>query len=231
MGDSITVIAVRDADSLSNEVYQHFRSQVSIKRRQKCDSFVRREDSCRGVLGEMLITQLASNHTSRTVSPEDIRVTDQGKPYFSIPDFHFNISHSGSWIIGAVDSQEIGIDIERKRPIDSSMITLLHPEEERYVRSGVSSHEIEHRFFRIWTLKEAYIKAIGTGVETPLQSFCCLPQSDGSVQLSAPNLPEKYIRKFSIDNKYSCAICTARPISQVIISIQKVSALAEEQGS
>ena len=41
-------------------------------------------------------------------------VQEYGKPYIpALPDMHFNISHSGRWIVCAVDSKPIGIDIEK----------------------------------------------------------------------------------------------------------------------
>lgn len=85
-----------------------------------------------------------------------------GKPYFiNFPDIYFNISHSGKYVACVVSDKEVGIDIEGDRKASISLAgRFFCPEEVSWINEADS----EDRFFRIWTLKEAYGKAIGCGV-------------------------------------------------------------------
>nr|WP_084787523.1 hypothetical protein [Anaerobacillus alkalidiazotrophicus] len=39
-----------------------------------------------------------------------------------LQSFHFNVSHSGNWVVCATDNQPIGIDIEEIKPIDFQIV-------------------------------------------------------------------------------------------------------------
>ena len=98
----------------------------------------------------------------------------RGKP--AIPGFplHFNLSHSGTMAACAVTREiEVGIDIEQIRPMDdieNIARRFFHAEE---CRKLLALPQQEHAlaFFRCWTRKEAYIKAIGDGLFAPLDGF------------------------------------------------------------
>jgi 4'-phosphopantetheinyl transferase len=87
---------------------------------------------------------------------------------------HFNLSHSGDWALYAVAlRREVGIDIESHRlarDFDGIVNRFFSPGE----RTAISSLAEEQRpaaFFRYWTVKEAYLKAHGTGLSSPLDQF------------------------------------------------------------
>lgn len=89
--------------------------------------------------------------------PEDsICVGAYGKPFLSKSDFHFNISHSGQYLIIGVDKDEIGVDIEKITDFPVFAYDLFFVEEEiKWFQNDIL------RFFQIWTAKEAIIKAVG----------------------------------------------------------------------
>ncbi|MGQ0585167.1 MAG: 4'-phosphopantetheinyl transferase family protein [Reyranella sp.] len=98
-----------------------------------------------------------------------------GKPRLADrPSVHFSLSHSGDQAVLAVSEQrEIGIDIERVRPLDHLDLArrYFHPNEVAAIGGVKASDEQLLAFFRIWTLKEATAKAIGKGLSIPLDSF------------------------------------------------------------
>ncbi|PCH94540.1 MAG: hypothetical protein COB85_05505 [Bacteroidetes bacterium] len=103
------------------------------------------------------------------IDPIDVRIgrRDKGKP-FSINDssLNFNISNSGGICVFSFSYVgEMGIDIEKIRQL---------PDLEELIRKNYSNSEIGYinkkdderltRFFRLWTVKESYLKAIGEGM-------------------------------------------------------------------
>ena len=102
----------------------------------------------------------------------------RGKPH--LPDYApFNISHTGDYAVLALSRQAVGVDLERIRPLDWQRIALrfFHPEERAFL---ARSSEPESDFFRIWTLKESYLKAEGTGFSVSPASFAVLPTGEDS---------------------------------------------------
>lgn len=90
----------------------------------------------------------------------------------------FNLSHTQSLLACAVTiNSEVGIDLEeRDRKLSRNLMALARrrfsPEEADWLACFEDPVEQHQRFMQLWTLKEAYVKALGTGIrETPLKDF------------------------------------------------------------
>ena len=85
-----------------------------------------------------------------------------GKPkFFSHPEIFLNISHSGKYVACAVSDRPVGIDIEGGRKASISLAERFFDKSEA---DWIKEQDTDERFFRIWTLKEAYGKATSLGV-------------------------------------------------------------------
>ena len=102
-----------------------------------------------------------------------------GKPYYpAFPDFHYNISHSGSYAVCAYCTQPVGIDLQ-KIPEDPHRILLIakrffSSEEQEALRELQGKNEPEamcRLFCRYWTARESYIKLTGRGLAEPFENF------------------------------------------------------------
>jgi 4'-phosphopantetheinyl transferase len=94
-----------------------------------------------------------------------------GKPCFRIhPEVRFNISHSGDLVICAVSDFEIGIDIQEKSRMNTDRIAkkVMSPvEHKKYLESS----ERQDFFYRVWVMKESYVKWTGDGITRELHSL------------------------------------------------------------
>lgn len=99
-----------------------------------------------------------------------------GKPLLKLEErggeaFHFNLAHSGTHIlIGVSPNLEIGVDLEALSPGEVRMAPLVRnictPSEAAWVE-GLGVLEKELALSRLWTAKEAILKAIGSGFQIP----------------------------------------------------------------
>lgn len=89
-----------------------------------------------------------------------------GKPSIAGSPLHFNVSHSHELAIFAVSERRIGIDVEHvcSRNSYAGIARRYFSPEEQSLLSSVPPEERQRWFFRIWTLKEAYLKATGEGL-------------------------------------------------------------------
>lgn len=94
---------------------------------------------------------------------------EHGKPALAEhPKQHFNVSHAQGIAAAIVSDCECGIDCERVRAYRPRVMLRCFSEKERAAVEGLPESERDLMFFRFWTLKEAYVKAIGRGLAFPL---------------------------------------------------------------
>ena len=91
-----------------------------------------------------------------------------GKPDFEKGDKHFNLSHSGGYVCCAVGLQEMGIDLQDRRPLKNFRIAQRYfsEKEKTALERCVDPMQKEELFYRIWVKKEAYAKLTGEGIAT-----------------------------------------------------------------
>ncbi|PKA96764.1 4'-phosphopantetheinyl transferase [Flavobacteriaceae bacterium MAR_2009_75] len=109
--------------------------------------------------------------------PEKIKIAYEefDKPYLvDYPDFKFNVSHSGQYVaLAFVKNFKCGVDIERiKNDFDVLEIAdnFFSPSEIEQLHN-VPKNQLFIAFYRLWTRKESFIKAKGSGLSFPLSSF------------------------------------------------------------
>ena len=111
--------------------------------------------------------------------PSDLVFTfgPRGKPGVSGggSQIRFNLSHSGDLALYALTVNcEIGVDVEKVRNIsgiEQIASRFFCPGEASNLLSIAEARQREEAFFRCWTRKEAYIKAVGDGLSAPLDRF------------------------------------------------------------
>jgi 4'-phosphopantetheinyl transferase len=134
------------------------------------------EDRRRFAAAHIMLRCVLSREIS--VAPREVRFTvgSRGKPALDGPRDvtapHFNLSHSEEIAVVATASSQIGVDVESigRRTDPHRLAERYFSDAERSwlaTRSGAAHTE---GFFRIWTAKEAYLKAVGSGIAMPLRT-------------------------------------------------------------
>ena len=129
-------------------------------------------DQLRSLCGDLLVRMALANYTPVPPLPLSYATTEQGKPFLpAFPRFHFNVSHSGDWVLCATASRPVGIDIQQERPFKPALPRRVLSEQEQVLWNTVATENQPSVFFDLWCLKEAYCKATGLGLKQPLDSF------------------------------------------------------------
>ncbi len=92
-----------------------------------------------------------------------------GKP--QIEGLHFNLSHSGELVVCAVGEMSVGCDIEKVKRSSRKVARRCFGMREQAFLNHVPETEYDNSFFRIWTLKEAYVKMTGEGMHVDFRTF------------------------------------------------------------
>ncbi|THF76597.1 4'-phosphopantetheinyl transferase superfamily protein [Cohnella fermenti] len=165
----------------------------------------------RSLAAELLIRVLIVKRTSLRNEAIVFGTTQFGKPFLrehSLDSLEFNLSHAGEWVVCAIGSSPVGIDIEEIASCDDGMARHVLSDEEymQFCRKD----EVERRayFFDLWTLKESYLKAIGAGLSLPLNLFS-FALSDGEIMFRNDHNGEAaYFKQFHPDDKYKLSVCS-----------------------
>lgn len=97
----------------------------------------------------------------------------RGKPYVAGKGPYFNLSHSGKLALIGLSTVELGLDVEKVRHLESlTEIARKHFSPSEFeALDPLEGDARELAFYRCWTRKEAYIKALGEGLSMPLDTF------------------------------------------------------------
>ncbi len=97
-----------------------------------------------------------------------------GKPALAVahrrPRLHFNISHTRGLVACAIAGVPVGVDVEASDGDVPSAVAARFAPGERAMLAKAADAEYRTMFFRLWTLKEAYLKATGEGLSGRLDS-------------------------------------------------------------
>jgi len=129
----------------------------------------------RHILSRIFLRLCLSHYTDTAPDRLQFICNAHGKPRLcdARQDAHFNLSHAGNLVCVAVSfDSEIGLDIETRSDHDFLNIAaqFFHPDEYQQLREA-HSHERERMFYRLWTMKEAFFKALGTGITAGLEKI------------------------------------------------------------
>lgn len=119
-------------------------------------------------------SQYLSHHLNTEIQNEDVISTEFGKPYLkNYPELNFNHSHSQkNYALAFSHSiQDVGVDVEdldRKVRFDALAKHAFHPKE---LAVWNNLEQEKEYWFKVWTTKEAVLKAAGLGIRINLNEF------------------------------------------------------------
>jgi 4'-phosphopantetheinyl transferase len=102
------------------------------------------------------------------VDPADVVFAygEHGKPHLAATDLSFNASDTGDFVVVALASAELGVDIEVLRPLarQERLARRICTERELEAFMAIPEAQRDAALLRLWTCKEAALKALGTGL-------------------------------------------------------------------
>ena len=171
-------------------------AQIMPQRYEKAQKFRFENDRLRAIGAGLLIMR------NMEVPDESLLLQGaHGKPYMEGKE-HFNLSHSGDFVVFLKDTVPVGIDIEQMsgRNIDIAQ-KIFTPEEYRWYLAG----DPLERFYTLWTRKESVMKATGRGLSLIPQKVDSGVFSDGRIEAEGC----RWLLSTEISDGYAVSICRA----------------------
>lgn len=184
---------------------------------QKAEKYHFTDDRKRCLAGELLKRVLLADKLNTNASELKFETNRFGKPILAGKwgnGVHFNLSHSGKWVVIVTDDEAVGIDIEfiKSQIPDVEKMVYTDQEIHQIYASGPDKQLV--RFFKQWTRKESYIKALGLGFYANLEKISILESPDGIIRIETDIADNDWlIRDLQLDPQYSLSICSKKKLS------------------
>jgi 4'-phosphopantetheinyl transferase len=140
---------------------------------RRADAFRMPRDRERFALFRGALRRVLGRYLSLEPAQVPLSAEAYEKPRVSVggaAELHFNLSHSGGeGLIAVCRTAAVGVDVEVVRPVSraDALVARFFSASEQAAYANLAAKEREVAFLRCWTRKEAYLKAIGTGIAFP----------------------------------------------------------------
>lgn len=202
-----------DTKKLRNEaLFRRLYGTVPIHRRERIDRLRYQKDQ-RLSLGAWLLLVEGMREWGIHDREMELSYGEGGKPFLrDHPDIFFSLSHSGEAVMCAVSDGEVGCDVEKVKGTDLRIARRFFHEREYACISREETPEARQRmFYRLWTLKESFMKVTGLGMRLSLDDFMISVGGDGIwVEQEVNRGCPYFFKEYFVQEDYQYACCSVR---------------------
>jgi 4'-phosphopantetheinyl transferase len=222
----VEVYGVKIDQTIDTAGFGRFMACVGQEKRARIQRFYRIEDRQRALFGDILIRRLLCNKLLLDNKQLIFDKTEFGKPFLVNDNkIHFNISHSGEWVLGALHYLPVGVDVEKIQPLDYQIAVRFFSKSECLNLMNKEGRAKLEYFYEIWTLKESYIKAVGKGLSIPLESFS-ININESPINVETDQGRERYyFKRYNLDEGYKVAVCARENAFMELVKVIDIDEL------
>ncbi|WP_074409450.1 4'-phosphopantetheinyl transferase family protein [Aquimarina megaterium] len=198
---SIDIFFTSFKEPLEHSLFSDYLSLLPPDLRKKNSQYLRWQDRHAHLFGRLLLIKALKNCDIENNIWDLIAYSAHKRPYLTMNEYDFNISHSGDYVICAIGKNiRLGIDIEehRKRNLKDfrNLMTADQWDEINNASCPLNA------FYKYWTIKESVIKADGRGFYIPLNEL--------EVKNNTVHFDDKlwFVNDFVFTKGYSVALAT-----------------------
>lgn len=208
------LIILKIPERLDADVFNELKDKITRKR--KIDKLKLESDKYLSLFGELIIRNDINENYGIHNDDINFEYSSVGKPKVDIKDYHFNISHSGGYVLCGISQSDIGVDIEEIKDVDFRISKYVFSESEQKIIDS-SEDDKTDIFYRLWTMKESYLKATGEGFNSDIKSV--------SFDICESNIfyDGWHIKEYDILDEYKVSVCSRD--NRFVESIKTISYL------
>ena len=188
------------------KIISELKKNLDYDELKRSERFAFEKDRNQFITAHGMLRNILSRYMDFSPSQIQFKRTSNGKPYVHFPTtfIKFNISHSENLILIALADHEIGIDLEKVKDSfeynELSKTYFSHHEQKEITSSPLP----KKTFYKLWTRKEAVLKASGIGITDELKNIeICFSENNASLS------NDFYVSTFPVENSYASIACLA----------------------
>lgn len=180
--------------------YPEYMEGLPAKRKEKIQRYKQKKSRQECLCAGLLLNHVLNLHG---FSAETIRYGEKGKP--EADGFYFNLSHSGGIAVCAIGTEPVGCDAEKVKEAPMRIAEWYFCENELRYLQQTTGLEQDEAFFRLWTMKESYMKMTGEGLTVPLNQYEMILGNEVRVARDG-KIQNCYMKEYEIPG-YKLTVC------------------------
>ncbi len=157
------IFCVKNEVSIQDGIFRYLLQFVQPEKRERILRQRIKQNADHMLIGDIVAKVAIKRVFGIEIARQRIGYGEFGKPYLlDHPYVHFNISHSGKYVVCAVCDVPVGIDVQKITAYHPKVAQRICSDEELEIVKG--SDDVQSELIRIWTRKEAYLKRKGDGI-------------------------------------------------------------------
>ncbi len=202
------LFAANMEEALQADSFEKLMACLPAEEQKRIKKYRRKDDRKRALLGAVLIRSVLRDRTGLKDGRLILSRDACGKPFLAGGEgIHFNLSHSGKWVVCIIDSFQTGVDVQEMRPIDIQLGKRFFSASEYEALTALPKERQLDGFYELWTLKESYMKAVGKGLGIPSASFS-IAWEQGEIKLKTRRREKFFFRQYQLEKGYKLAACS-----------------------
>ncbi|HGD3704313.1 TPA: 4'-phosphopantetheinyl transferase superfamily protein [Streptococcus agalactiae] len=195
------LILISDISKLDSKIidYDFLNKIPSYRLSSKNKSDIQRS------INSLKLLKIGLNEFGIDLFREDLVYNEFGKPSLKRKDIFYNISHSGKYVTCAISNKMVGIDIQKHIEKFEEIISFFSTSEKEYLASIPLHKLLIKEFFKIWTVKESYVKFLGKGLYKELDSFSLFLDKKKIID-EGRIVKDTLFKNFSISEEYTLSV-------------------------
>lgn len=147
---------------IDDTIFNFLLEYVEPYKRENIIHHIKKEEKDRMLIGDILVKYILKTRFSISMIGLNVGLGPFGKPYLpDYPDIHFNVSHSGKYVVCAFSDSPVGVDIQVIIPYREKIAKrIVSPEKIREIEESTNPDML---FTKYWAEKEALLKMSGCG--------------------------------------------------------------------
>jgi len=193
---------------------------LAEEERAHAASFLRHEDALRHAATRGALRETLSKRLNVAANSLQFERDANGRPRLAWEAFNglqapldFNVSHAGRYaLIALAEGRRVGIDIESRDCVGdwSALSTAVFTSRDQDYVMSLPEHQRGYAFYDVWTAKEAFLKALGTGLAAGMTNFSVLGDNDNKpVAIPVTHIPVNGTQPLSCVTAFDAAWCPA----------------------
>ncbi|MTI26902.1 4'-phosphopantetheinyl transferase family protein [Fulvivirga kasyanovii] len=198
---TVHIFSTSFKEPLRQRAFSDYLSLLSPELREQNMRYLRWQNRHAHLFGRLLLIEALWHFGIEGDIWGNIMYNDYKRPYLTLTDYDFNISHSGDYVVCAIAKNvRLGIDIEENRKVNLAHFrNIMTPDQWEEINDAGTPFKT---FYKYWTIKESVIKADGRGFYIPLDE---LEVKNNTVQFDG-NL--WFVNEVEYAHGYSAALAT-----------------------
>ena len=195
------LILISDISKLDSKIidYDFLNKIPSYRLKSKNKSDIQKS------INSLKLLKIGLNEFGIDLFREDLVYNEFGKPSLKRKDIFYNISHSGKYVTCAISNKIVGIDIQKHIEKFEEIISFFSISEKEYLASIPFQKLLIKEFFKIWTVKESYVKFLGRGLYKELDSFSLFLDKKKIID-EGRIVKDILYKNFSISEEYTMSV-------------------------